>query len=220
MRRAFALALLFSAAASAQALKTDDEKTLYAIGYLVGSKNLTPFNLKPHEMEIVKRGFADGATGKKAQVEPDEQMDKIKALAQARSAAIADKEKSAGREFVEKAAKEPGAQKLPSGVVYKTLTAGKGQSPAATDKVKVNYEGRLTNGTVFDSSYKRGQPAEFGLNQVIKCWTDGVQKMKVGEKARLVCPSDIAYGDTGHPPTIPGGATLVFDVELLSINDK
>ena len=110
-----------------------------------------------------------------------------------------------------------GTTRLPSGLVYKTLTPGNGPSPSAADKVKVNYEGRLTNGTVFDSSYKRGQPAEFPLNQVIKCWTEGVQKMKVGEKARLVCPSDIAYGDHGHPPTIPGGATLVFDVELLSI---
>jgi len=144
-------------------------------------------------------------------------MEKINAFAQARSSAGADKEKVAGREYAEKAAKEPGASKLPSGVVYKTLTPGNGPSPAATDKVKVNYEGRLTNGTVFDSSYKRGQPAEFGINQVIKCWTEGVQKMKVGEKARLVCPSDIAYGDHGHPPTIPGGATLVFDVELLAI---
>jgi len=100
---------------------------------------------------------------------------------------------------------------------FKTLKPGDGPSPQATDKVKVNYEGKLTNGTVFDSSYKRGQPAEFGLNQVIKCWTEGVAKMKVGEKARLVCPSDIAYGDHGHPPTIPGGATLVFEIELLGI---
>jgi FKBP-type peptidyl-prolyl cis-trans isomerase FkpA len=186
----------------------------------VGSRNLAPLSLKPNELEIVKRGLSDGATGKKAQVEPETQMDKINALAQARSSAGADKEKVAGREFVDKAAKEPGATKLPSGVVYKTLTPGTGPSPAATDRVKVNYEGKLTNGTVFDSSYKRGQPAEFGLNQVIKCWTEGVSKMKVGEKARLVCPSDAAYGDQGHPPTIPGGATLVFDVELLGINGK
>jgi len=190
MRLALAVSLAFSLSASAQTLKTDDEKSLYAIGYLVGSRNFAPLSLKANELEIVKRGLSDGATGKKAQ---------------------------AGREYAEKAAKEPGASKLPSGVVYKTLTPGNGPSPAATDKVKVNYEGRLTNGTVFDSSYKRGQPAEFGLNQVIKCWTEGVQKMKVGEKARLVCPSDIAYGDHGHPPTIPGGATLVFDVELLAI---
>jgi FKBP-type peptidyl-prolyl cis-trans isomerase FkpA len=220
MRLAFALAVLFSLSASAQALKTDDEKSLYAIGYLVGSRNLQPLSLKPNELEIVKRGITDGATGKKAQVEPEGQMEKINALAQSRSSAQADKEKAAGKEYLEKAAKESGAQKLPSGLIYKTLTAGNGPSPQAADKVKVNYEGRLTNGTVFDSSYKRGQPAEFGLNQVIKCWTEGVQKMKVGEKARLVCPSDIAYGDHGHPPTIPGGATLVFDVELLAINGK
>jgi len=220
MRLAFALAALLSLSASAQALKTDEEKSLYAIGYLVGSRNLAPLSLKPNELEIVKRGLSDGATGKKAQVEPETQMDKINALAQARSSAGADKEKVAGREFVDKAAKEPGATKLPSGVVYKTLTPGTGPTPAPTDRVKVNYEGKLTNGTVFDSSYKRGQPAEFGLNQVIKCWTEGVSKMKVGEKARLVCPSDAAYGDQGHPPTIPGGATLIFDVELLGINGK
>jgi FKBP-type peptidyl-prolyl cis-trans isomerase FkpA len=210
MRLAFVLAATVSLSASAQALKTDDEKSLYAIGYIVGSRNLAPLSLKPGELEIVK----------KAQVEPESQMEKVNAFAQARSSAGADKEKVAGREFADKAAKEPGATKLPSGLVYKTLTPGNGPSPSATDKVKVNYEGRLTNGTVFDSSYKRGQPAEFGLNQVIKCWTEGVQKMKVGEKARLVCPSDIAYGDHGHPPTIPGGATLVFDVELLGITGK
>jgi FKBP-type peptidyl-prolyl cis-trans isomerase FkpA len=220
MRLAFVLAATVSLSASAQALKTDDEKSLYAIGYLVGSRNLAPLSLKPGELDIVKRGLADGATGKKAQVEPESQMEKVNAFAQARSSAGADKEKVAGRDFADKAAKDPGATKLPSGLVYKTLTPGNGPSPAATDKVKVNYEGRLTNGTVFDSSYKRGQPAEFGLNQVIKCWTEGVQKMKVGEKARLVCPSDIAYGDHGHPPTIPGGATLVFDVELLAITGK
>jgi FKBP-type peptidyl-prolyl cis-trans isomerase FkpA len=223
MRSAFALALLFSLSASAQALKTDDEKSLYTIGYLIASKNLAPLQLKPNELELVKRGLSDGATGKKAQVEPESQMEKLNAFAQARANAPSpdsEKEKAAGREFADKAAKEPGATKLPSGIVYKTLTPGKGASPAPTDKVKVNYEGRLTNGTVFDSSAKHGQAAEFGLNQVVKCWTEGVQKMKVGEKARLICPSDTAYGNRGHPPTIPGGATLVFEVELLGINGK
>jgi len=220
MRFAFVLAVLVSLSASAQAPKTDDEKTLYAIGYLVGSRNLQSLSLKPNELEMVKRGVTDGASGKKALVEPETQMDKVNAFAQARASAGSEKEKTSGHDYAEKAAKEPGATKLPSGLVYKTLKPGNGATPAATDKVKVNYEGRLTNGTVFDSSYKRGQPAEFGLNQVIKCWTEGVQKMKVGEKARLVCPSDIAYGDHGHPPTIPGGATLVFDVELLGIEGK
>src|SRR3954447_14296949 len=121
MRLAFALAFLVSVSAAAQALKTDDEKSLYAIGYLVGSRNLGPLTLKPHELEIVKRGLSDGAAGKKAVVEPEQQMEKVNAFAQARSSAQADKEKTAGRDYLEKAAKEPGAQKLPSGLIYKTL---------------------------------------------------------------------------------------------------
>jgi FKBP-type peptidyl-prolyl cis-trans isomerase FkpA len=217
IRSLVAFLLAFPLAASATDLKTDDQKSLYAIGFVVGSRNLGPLNLKPDELKIVEQGIADGAAGKKAPIDVEAQMEAVNKFAQGRSNAAADKEKVAGREYLAKAAKEPGVTKLPSGLVYKTLKPGDGPSPAATDKVKVNYEGKLTNGTVFDSSYKRGQPAEFGLNQVIKCWTEGVQKMKVNEKARLVCPSDIAYGDHGHPPTIPGGATLVFEVELLGI---
>ena len=215
-----ALCLSLAAATKPSDLKTDDQKSLYAIGFVVGSRNLGPLSLKPEELKVVEEGLRDGAEGKKAVIDVDKQMEAVNKFAQARSNAAADKEKVAGRDYVAKAAKEPGAEKLPDGLVFKTLKPGNGPTPQATDKVKVNYEGRLTNGTVFDSSYKRGQPAEFGLNQVIKCWTEGVQKMHVGEKARLVCPSDIAYGDRGHPPTIPGGATLVFDVELLGINGK
>jgi FKBP-type peptidyl-prolyl cis-trans isomerase FkpA len=224
MTRALAFsALLVSFAASAQP-KTDEEKTLYAIGYLVGSRNLGPLSLKPEEMKMVERGISDGAQGKKAATDVEAQMEKVNAFAQGRSSAASDKEKAAGREYAEKAAKEAGAKKIDvdlgggrkSFLVYKTIKPGDGPSPAPSEKVKVNYEGRLTNGTIFDSSFKRGQPAEFPLNGVIKCWTEGVQRMKVNEKARLTCPSDVAYGDHGHPPTIPGGATLVFDVELLS----
>ena len=208
--------LAFSSSARAQSLKTDDEKTLYALGLILGG-NLKNMSLKPAEVEIVKRGFTDSALGKKPQVSLEEYGQKVQAFAQKRSSAQSDKEMVAGKAYAEKAAKEQGAAKLPSGIVYKQLKPGSGASPQATDRVKVNYEGKLTDGTVFDSSYKRGQPAEFALNQVIKCWTEGVQKMKVGEKAQLVCPSDTAYGAHGHPPTIPGGATLVFAVELLDI---
>jgi FKBP-type peptidyl-prolyl cis-trans isomerase FkpA len=98
------------------------------------------------------------------------------------------------------------------------IQPGTGASPSASDSVKVNYRGTLIDGTEFDSSYKRNQPAQFPLSGVIRCWTEGVQKMKVGGKARLVCPSDIAYGDKGHPPVIPGGATLIFEIQLLEIN--
>jgi FKBP-type peptidyl-prolyl cis-trans isomerase FkpA len=222
MTRLLVVCALLSSAAAAQQLKTDDEKSLYAIGFIVGSRNLGPLNLKPDEMKIVERGLADGASGKKAAMDVEAQMEKVNAFAQGRSNAAADKEKKA---VAEKAAKVSGTRKVDvdlgggkkSFLIFKTLKPGDGPSPAATDKVKVHYEGRLTDGTVFDSSYKRGQPTEFPLNGVIKCWTQGVQQMKVNEKAQLTCPSDVAYGNQGHPPGIPGGATLVFDVELLGI---
>jgi FKBP-type peptidyl-prolyl cis-trans isomerase FkpA len=119
--------------------------------------------------------------------------------------------------YLAAAEKEPGAVKSSSGLIFRTLRPGDGPSPKATDRVKVDYEGSLIDGTVFDSSIKRGEPIVFPLNKVIKCWTEGLQKMKVGEKARLICPARIAYGDQGHPPEIPPGAPLVFDVELLEI---
>jgi FKBP-type peptidyl-prolyl cis-trans isomerase FkpA len=119
--------------------------------------------------------------------------------------------------FLDKAAAEPGAQRTSSGLVYRVITAGSGASPKATDTVKVHYRGTLTNGKQFDSSYG-GPPAEFPLNRVIPCWTEGVQLMKVGGKSQLVCPSSIAYGDAGAPPDIPGGATLIFEIELLGIS--
>jgi FKBP-type peptidyl-prolyl cis-trans isomerase FkpA len=120
--------------------------------------------------------------------------------------------------YLEKAAAEPGAQKTASGLVYRDVTAGSGASPKATDTVKVHYRGTLINGKEFDSSYARNEPAEFPLNRVIPCWTEGVQKMKVGGKARLVCPANIAYGDASPTPDIPNGATLVFEIELLGIS--
>ena len=107
-----------------------------------------------------------------------------------------------------------------SGLVYKSLKDGTGPSPTATDVVKVHYRGTLQDGKEFDSSHSRGQPAEFPLNRVIKCWTEGVQKMKVGGKAKLTCPSTIAYGERGAGGVIPPNATLLFEVELLGINGK
>jgi FKBP-type peptidyl-prolyl cis-trans isomerase FkpA len=110
-----------------------------------------------------------------------------------------------------------GSQTWPSGLVLRTLREGSGASPAATDIVKVHYRGTFPNGQEFDSSYSRGQPAEFPLNRVIACWTEGLQKMKVGGKARLTCPPSIAYGSKGAGGVIPPNATLQFDVELLGI---
>jgi FKBP-type peptidyl-prolyl cis-trans isomerase FkpA len=115
------------------------------------------------------------------------------------------------------AAKEAGAIVSKSGLVYRSLNDGTGASPAATDLVKVHYRGTFPDGKEFDSSYKRGQPAEFQLNRVIKCWTEGVQRMKVGGKARLTCPPSIAYGERGAGGAIPPNATLQFEIELLDI---
>ncbi len=118
------------------------------------------------------------------------------------------------------AAKEPGAVVTSSGLVYRALTPGSGASPAATDTVKVHYRGTFPDGREFDSSYKRGQPAEFPLDRVIKCWTEGVQKMNVGGKAKLTCPPAIAYGERGAGSAVPPNATLVFEVELLDIKGR
>jgi len=118
---------------------------------------------------------------------------------------------------LDKAASVPGAQRTSSGLVYRVITAGSGASPTVSDVVKVNYRGSLIDAMEFDSSYKRNEPATFPLSRVIPCWTEGLQMMKVGGKSQLVCPAAIAYGDAGSPPVIPGGATLVFEVELLNI---
>jgi len=119
-----------------------------------------------------------------------------------------------------KASKEKGAVVTSSGLVYLSLKDGTGASPVSSDLVKVHYKGTLTDGKEFDSSYKRGEPATFPLNRVIPCWTEGVQRMKVGGKAKLTCPSAIAYGERGAGDAIPPNATLLFEVELLSIAGK
>jgi FKBP-type peptidyl-prolyl cis-trans isomerase FkpA len=192
--------------------KTEDEKTLYALG-LALARELQVFNLNPTEAEQVKRGFADALSGKKPVVELEAYGSKIQALAQARRA-------SQSKDFLEKATKEKGAVKTESGLIYTSIKEGSGASPKAADTVKVHYRGTLTDGREFDSSYARNSPAEFPLGGVIKCWTEGVAKMKVGGKAKLVCPAAIAYGDRGAGNMIPPGATLVFEVELLEVKKQ
>jgi FKBP-type peptidyl-prolyl cis-trans isomerase FkpA len=118
------------------------------------------------------------------------------------------------------AATEPGAVVTSTGLVYRSLKEGNGTSPTPVDKVKVHYRGTFPDGKEFDSSYKTNQPAEFPLGGVIRCWTEGLQRMKVGGKAKLTCPPNIAYGERGAGGVIPPGATLLFEVELLGINGK
>jgi FKBP-type peptidyl-prolyl cis-trans isomerase len=196
------------------------EKTLYGVGLAV-SKSLEVFDLTPAELETVLRGVRDAASGKpKAQLDPKLQQ-QINDLARTRAPKAAEKaaakEKEAGAAYLAKVSKEKGARKTPAGAIVIVEKEGTGPTPTATDKVKVNYKGTLTSGRVFDASEQHGGPAEFPLGNVIKCWTDAFQTLKVGTKARIVCPSDIAYGPNGAPPLIPGNAVLTFEVELLQI---
>ena len=208
--------LLLAIPAGAAQPQTEDQKTLYALGVHM-TRQLAVFNLSPEEYEFVKEGITDAAAGKKLIAEPEAYGQNLNALAQARMEAAAQKQKELARPYLEKAAAEQGAQKTATGLIYQEIKAGKGAQPKDVDTVKVHYVGTLIDGKEFDSSVKRGEPVEFSLGQVIPCWTEGVAKMKVGGKARLVCPADLAYGDQGRPPVIPAGATLVFEVELLDV---
>jgi FKBP-type peptidyl-prolyl cis-trans isomerase FkpA len=196
--------------------KTDDEKALYSWGVMLG-RQASALMLSPAELEFIKAGLTDSVQKNKLKVDVDKYGPMIDQVARKRANARAELEKGKTAGIIEAALKEPGAVKLPSGMVFRSTRAGTGVQPEAADRVKVHYEGRLSDGTVFDSSIKRGEPAVFPLGGVIKCWTEGVGKMKVGEKATLTCPADTAYGDSGRPPVIPGGATLIFDVELLDV---
>jgi FKBP-type peptidyl-prolyl cis-trans isomerase FkpA len=206
-----------TAASAPPKLDTEDQKTLYALGLLLGT-NIKPFALTPDELAIVKAGLGDAVTNAKPQVDLNTYGPKVNELAQKRASVGADDAKKSGQEFADKVAKEPGATKTASGIVMRTITPGNGPNPTADDIVKVHYEGKLPDGTVFDSSIKRGEPAEFPLKGVVPCWTEALQKMKKGEKAQIVCPSSLAYGDRGAPPQIPPGATLSFEVELLDFH--
>ncbi|HEU4780437.1 MAG TPA: FKBP-type peptidyl-prolyl cis-trans isomerase [Steroidobacteraceae bacterium] len=202
--------------AKEQAPMTEEQKTLYALGMLM-SQSLTTFDLKPEELAQVQKGLSDGVGGVKGEIKPEEYIPKVQELQRARMAVVSEKAAAAGVVFLDTASKAEGVTKTTSGMLIKHTTEGKGASPAATDQVKVHYEGRLIDGKVFDSSIARGEPATFPLNGVIACWTEGVQLMKVGGKAQLTCPANLAYGANGSPPTIPPQSTLVFDVELLEI---
>ena len=198
--------------------QTDQDKLFYALGMMI-SRNLTGFDLSAEEVEQVQAGMVDSLTGKETHgVDPNQFQGQLQALAQERAARMAAREKEGAESFLAQEAAKPGAEKTASGLIYTVIEEGDGASPQATDRVEVHYHGTLRDGTVFDSSVDRGTPATFGLNQVIPCWTEGVAKMKVGGKARLVCPAEIAYGDRGAPGgVIKPGAALAFEVDLIQI---
>jgi len=211
---AFTVSAPVSAQTSA-ALDTEDSKILYTLG-LAMAQSLESFALTEDELQLVQRGLADSVLGRDPQVDLQEYGPKLQTFADQRSAGEANAEKTLGAALLDEMAAEDGAVRTASGLVITEITAGTGASPGATDTVTVHYHGTLRDGTVFDSSVERSEPTSFPLNQVIPCWTEGVQRMRVGSKHRLSCPSDIAYGDQGRPG-IPPGAVLVFEVELIEI---
>lgn len=216
------LMVFFSVSGWAAQPQTEDQKALYAMGVALKKQMeimLSNFHLTAEEFGFVKQGMDDAFSSKPLAAEPEAYQKNIMELAQKRMEAALQKQKDSSLSYLEKSAAEKGAIKMDSGVIYQEISAGTGAQPKSSDVVKVHYTGTLIDGKEFDSSVKRGQPAEFPLGQVIPCWTEGVAKMKVGGKAKLVCPSTMAYGDQGRPPVIPGGAALVFEVELLEIKE-
>jgi len=204
--------------ASDVALETEDQKTLYAIGVAM-SRQLSNFGLTDGDLALIQQGLVDGVTGKDLKVDLPTYGPKIETYLNTRMTAIAEKSKEAGKAFREAAAKEPGAETTAEGMVFFTVSEGTGPAPTGTDTVKVHYHGTFTDGRVFDSSRDGGEPATFALNAVVPCFSQGIQRMKVGGKAKLICPPELAYGERGAPPMVPPGATLIFEVELLEISE-
>ncbi len=197
-------------------LESEDDKTFYAMGYMLGG-NLQRLTLSDKELQALYKGVAMAAKNEKAEVDMGTYQNRIQEVFKARMDKVAAKEKESGKAFIEKFIKDEGATKTESGLAYKVIKEGTGATPTAEDIVEVHYHGTLADGTVFDSSVERGKTISFPLNRVIKGWTEGLQTMKEGGKTKFVIPSDLAYGEAGAPPKIPGGATLVFEVELFKV---
>ena len=197
-------------------LESDDDKTFYAMGYMLGG-NLQRLTLSDKELAALYKGVSMAAKNEKSEVDMAKFQNRIQEVFKARMDKVAVKEKEAGTNFLNKFVTSEGATKTASGLAYKVMKEGTGATPTSEDVVEVHYHGTLADGTVFDSSVERGKTISFPLNRVIKGWTEGLQTMKEGGKTKFVIPADLAYGEAGAPPKIPGGATLVFEVELFKV---
>jgi FKBP-type peptidyl-prolyl cis-trans isomerase FkpA len=213
-----AIASLVTAPATAEvSVESEDDKAIYLIGVSFG-RQLGRLYLSEREAQIVGKAIVDFSQGEAMDLDPQVYGPKINLLQEVRAkkGLLIEKEKSTA--FLAEKGQVSGAKVMPSGLIYTELEAGSGVQPESSQTVSVHYTGRLRDGSIFDSSVMRGQPAEFSLSGVIPCWSEGVAMMKVGGKAELVCPAEIAYGET--PPqqsAIPPGAALAFEVELLAI---
>ncbi len=203
--------------AAAPVLKNAVDSASYAFGQLVGG-NLSRQMPADLNIEVVMKAMASAFKGEAQPFEPQKANEIFSNFSQKAQAAAGEKSKSAGKKFLEDNKKRTGVMSTASGLQYEVLKKGNGTvSPKATDQVRVHYHGTNIDGSVFDSSVERGEPIVFGLNQVIKGWTEGVQLMHVGDKFKFYIPSDLAYGEQSPSPKIAANATLIFEVELLEI---
>lgn len=200
--------------------ETDQQKTLYTFGYEI-AKEWRSFGLSETEIEMLTLGIIDSSLQREPHVKLEDWVKKIRPLLSEKrrvaNKAIIKTQTKASAALLAKEAKAPGAKTTASGLIMTSLKPGTGEAPKATSKVTVHYHGTLGDGTIFDSSVRRGKPATFPLKGVIKCWTEGLQLMKVGGKSRLVCPAELAYGDSGAGASIPPATALIFEVELLKV---
>jgi len=197
-------------------LETEDDKTIYALGVNL-SRNLDHLPLSKSEQALLQVGFAHGIEKREPLVDTVRYGRRVESLYERRRADLAGGDSAAEEAFLAEAAATEGAVVSDSGMVMVVLSPGEGPSPGPDARVRVHYHGTLRDGTVFDSSLARGEPAVFSLNRIIPCWTEALQKMRTGGKSRITCPAEIAYGDQGAPPLVKPGATLAFEVELLDI---
>ncbi len=194
--------------------KTDEQEALYAIGIRIGA-SIETLMLSEEEFDLVTRGIRDKAMEGEVRDEPEEIKKKVRTLMDDRLVLWKERQKKSNEKIISNAAKEKGAVRTKSGLVYLELSAGTGAFPAPLQKVEVHYHGTLSDGTVFDSSVERGRTSSFALNRVIPCWTEALQKMRVGGKAKITCPPELAYGDK-KKAAIPPGSVLIFEVELIA----
>jgi len=190
-------------------VETETQKAIYLLG-VDFAQRLKSLHLTSEEIDLIAKGLKDGHAGKAMELDPQVYGPMLMQLQQDREAPVI-------AAYLESERKKPGAKQTDSGLIFTSVEAGEGASPATGSKVTVHYTGMLHDGTVFDSSTARGTPAEFVVGKVIACWNEALTMMKPGGKARLVCPAKIAYGDSGVPGAIPPGAVLTFDVELISV---
>ena len=215
MGLASAVALLGVTGAAAQDAGVDEDKVFYYLGTAVG-RNLKTFEMSDDEVDEVIKGIRETMAGKQEQLNDELYSQRLNELSMERMQVAAAREAEESLEYLESMAKEDGAQRSDTGVIYLETRAGDGAQPLKTSTVIAHYKGTLRDGTVFDNSYDRGQPLTIPLSQVIPCWTEAIAKMKVGGAAKITCPSEMAYGDRATG-SIPPGSALTFEVELLEV---